>query len=202
MGAFTLNSQENSPPALRGEDSLSSYITFCLKQGEEFLRLSKQASLLTKPHLIFCGFSLLAKALIAKKNGEPRDEPLHGLTTRGNRNTSFDLLEEEVTVKQKGVFQSLHLCFSPYPIKGGTRLKLRDLLGCIPGIGESSPLPLDEPSAHFAIAFLLSMACRYEPRKWMASLKQEWLERYIKISLGRFPSLIKGKMKEYDSQEI
>jgi hypothetical protein len=181
--------------ASKKENELFSYISFCLSQAREYLRLAKSASLLSKPHLLFCSFSLFAKALIASKLGTPKDEPTHGLTNRGTREEGDTLLEREVIVKEKGLFQSLHLCFASSPIKSGTRLKMRDLLGCVESMDFPKVLNLDEPSAHLAIFFLLSMICRYEPLKWKNGLKEEWIGRYVDIAEQRFPQIVEKELE-------
>ncbi|MBC7327467.1 hypothetical protein H5T87_05055 [bacterium] len=178
------------------ENNLLSYVCFCLEQAREFLRLSGSSTPLTKPHLLFCSFSLFAKAFICAKAGEPRDEPTHGLTTRGTREETESLLEREVVVKEKGLFQSFHLCFADSQIKSGTRFRLRDLLGCIDGLGFPKVLELDEPSAHLAITFLLSMICRYEPLRWMKGKEEKWMKRYIEIAEQSFPSFIEEALRQ------
>jgi hypothetical protein len=181
--------------ASKKENELLSYISFCLSQAREYIRLAKSASLLSKPHLLFCSFSLFAKALIASKLGAPKDEPTHGLTNRGTREGGDTLLEREVIVKEKGLFQSLHICFSSSPIKSGARLKMRDLLGCVEGMDFPEVLNLDEPSAHLAISFLLSMICRYEPLKWQNGLREEWIGRYLEIAEHRFPEIVEKELE-------
>jgi hypothetical protein len=195
MEDSTYSSQENMQLASKKENELLSYISFCLSQAREYLRLAKSASLLSKPHLLFCSFSLFAKALIASKLGTPKDEPTHGLTNRGTREEGDTLLEREVIVKEKGLFQSLHLCFASSPIKSGTRLKMRDLLGCVESMDFPKVLNLDEPSAHLAIFFLLSMICRYEPLKWKNGLKEEWIGRYVDIAEQRFPQIVEKELE-------
>jgi len=195
MEDSTYSSQENMQLASKKENELLSYISFCLSQAREYLRLAKSASLLSKPHLLFCSFSLFAKALIASKLSTPKDEPTHGLTNRGTREEGDTLLEREVIVKEKGLFQSLHLCFASSPIKSGTRLKMRDLLGCVESMDFPKVLNLDEPSAHLAISFLLSMICRYEPLKWKNGLKEEWIGRYVDIAEQRFPQIVEKELE-------
>lgn len=195
MGDSTSSSQENTLIASRKENELLSYISFCLSQAREYMRLAKSASLLSKPHLLFCSFSLFAKALIASKLGAPKDEPTHGLTNRGTREEGNTLLEREVIVKEKGLFQSFHLCFSSTPIKSGTRFKMRDLMGCVEGMDFPRVLNLDEPSAHLAISFLLSMICRYEPMKWQNGLREEWIGKYMNIAEQRFPEIVERELK-------
>ncbi|MGC8842814.1 MAG: YaaC family protein [bacterium] len=195
MENSTYSSQGNTPIVSKREDELEHYISFCLSQAKEYLNLAKSASLLSKPHLLFCSFSLFAKALIAAKSTTPKDEPTHGLTNRGARREEGTLLEEEVIVKEKGLFQSLHLCFANSPIKSGTRWKMKDLLGCVDGMDFPRVLSLEEPSAHLAISFLLSMICRYEPLKWAKGIEEEWIKEYLTIAEERFPSLIERELK-------
>lgn len=194
MESSTFSSQGNTRSASKGGDELLSYVSFCLAQAREYLHLAQSASLLSKPHLLFCSFSLFAKALISAKAGYPKDEPTHGLTNRGTREGE-SLLEREVIVKEKGLFQSLHLCFASSPIKSGTRLRMKSLLGCVDGMGFPKELDLDEPSAHIAITFLLSMVCRYEPLKWMKGKDEEWIGIYGEIAQGRFPHIIEKELK-------
>jgi len=195
MKGSTYSSQGNTPTASSEESELLSYVSFCLAQAREYLHLAQYASLLSKPHILFCCFSLFAKALIAAKAGYPKDEPTHGLTNRGTREEGENLLEREVIVKEKGLFQSLHLCFANSPIKSGNRLMMGDLLGCVEGMSFPKALDLDEPSAHIAISFLLSMICRYEPLRWMKGKNEEWIERYMEIGQKRFPLFIEEQLE-------
>lgn len=195
MEDFIYNSQENTLIASSEGNELLAYISFCLSQAREYLRLALSASLLSKPHLLFCAFSLFAKALISAKAGFPKDEPTHGLTNRGTREETQSLLDREVIVKEKGLFQSLHLCFATHPIKSGTRFKLQSLLGCVEGMGFPQELELDEPSAHLAITFLLSMICRYEPLRWMKGKDEEWIKKYGEIAPERFPRIVEEELK-------
>ncbi len=194
MDASICNSQGNTLTASNGRNELLPYVSFCLAQAREYLRLAHSASLLSKPHLLFCSFSLFAKALISAKAGYPKDEPTHGLTNRGTREGE-NLIEREVIVKEKGLFQSLHLCFSNFPIKSGTRLSLKSLLGCVEGMDFPKLFELEEPTAHIAISFLLSMICRYEPLRWMRGKEEKWIEKYMEIATNRFPNLIEKEIR-------
>lgn len=195
MEGSTYNSQRTTLTASNGGNELFSYVSFCLAQAREYLRLAQAATQLSKPHLLFCSFSLFAKALISAKAGYAKDEPTHGLTNRGTREEGDSLLEREVIVKEKGLFQSLHLCFTTSPIKSGTRFKMKSLLGCVAGMGFPIELDLDEPSAHIAITFLLSMICRYEPLRWIKGKDEEWIEKYGEIAQKRFPHIIEEELK-------
>lgn len=196
MEISTYNSQGNTPAGSKEGNELLRYVSFCLAQAREYLCLAQSASLLTQPHLLFCSFSLFAKALISAKAGYPKDEPVHGLTNRGTREDEESLLEREVIAKEKGLFQSLHLCFASSPIKSGTRLVTKALLGCVEGMDFPKDIDLDEPSAHIALSFLLSMVCRYEPLRWMRGQREGWIKKYMEIAQRRFPSLIEGELEK------
>jgi len=89
----------------------ASQISFCLRQASEYYQASKQATILTKPVLLYYGMLNLCKALILLKN--PGISLQNSLTTHGLRhvsptsNSSLLALSCRVEKSAKSVFYNL-----------------------------------------------------------------------------------------------
>jgi len=81
-------------------------IVSCVRQATEFYSLSKSASILTKPILLYYGMQRLAKALIFLKNPDVNVNDLrnHGLSGAGISDKIDEFLRSKIQKTRRGIF--------------------------------------------------------------------------------------------------
>jgi hypothetical protein len=99
-------SSESYVAKLVKEETVQKQIVSCVRQAAEIYALSKEATLLTKPILLFYGMQRLAKALIFLKNPDvnPNDLKRHGLSGKGISDKPERFFKNRIQKTKKGIF--------------------------------------------------------------------------------------------------
>jgi hypothetical protein len=101
-----LFSKESYVGKLVKEDAPKNQIIACISQAAEIYNVSKSASILTKPILLFYGMQRLAKALIFLRNPNVNlhDLRTHGLSGSGISDDAEKFLDNNITKAKTGIF--------------------------------------------------------------------------------------------------
>jgi hypothetical protein len=103
---LSLFSREARITKLVTTETAKNQVISCILQAKEFYSLSKSASILTKPILLYYAMQRLAKALIFLKN--PTADPIalrhHGLSGKGIYDESEKFLQNRISNTKTGIF--------------------------------------------------------------------------------------------------
>jgi hypothetical protein len=148
--------------ARRGHTTIvgnASSISFCVKQASDLYRSASNASLLTRPILLFYGMVALLKALaLQESNPSTTSDELDSIERSGHglklvewtASKPWSIEQEEVVVNKQGrgffSFMEQRLNNGSQELPYGRTLTLRQLLACIPEVAQSYEDYFHEPS--------------------------------------------------------